>query len=163
MFFKTIQLGTGLITSKQFRDALDFNRCVLNSVASDLLDQAVFQVAKGPIRLPLAILSVSELGFGRNIRRDASYPAILDRGLVLGLDLCPPEVGPQLRLQYLDQPLDEHLTLAMKTINDHRGYPRVFSVYRDKVVGPTLGCFLGRESSYYGRGDLMVFALPIGS
>ena len=33
-----------------------------------------------------------------------------------GLDLCPPEVGPQLRLQYADQKVGEFLLIGMKPL-----------------------------------------------
>ncbi|MFA4954776.1 MAG: hypothetical protein WC641_05685, partial [Patescibacteria group bacterium] len=49
----------------------------------------------------------------------------------LGLELCPAEVGPHLRLDYKDQPLDEWLRIAMKQIIVPVGSPRAFYVARD--------------------------------
>ncbi len=48
----------------------------------------------------------------------------------LGLELCPPQVGPELRLSYKDQTYGEYLRIAMKQITDSYGYPDVFSLGR---------------------------------
>ena len=45
--------------------------------------------------------------------------------------LCPNEVGPQLRLQYADQPKGEWLRIAMEAITASDGYRRLFSVGHD--------------------------------
>jgi hypothetical protein len=39
----------------------------------------------------------------------------------LGLELCPAEVGPQLRLEYLNQPVGEFLHIAMRPVATYRG------------------------------------------
>lgn len=49
----------------------------------------------------------------------------------VGGELCPAWVGPELRKQYPDQPNGEVLIIAMETIADSGGYPRVFSVGHD--------------------------------
>jgi len=62
----------------------------------------------------LVVLSVAELGF----KEGATYSGICARALELGLELCPAEVGPALRLAYKDQPLGEWLIIAMEAITD---------------------------------------------
>ena len=46
----------------------------------------------------------------------------------LGLELCPAEVGPHLRLQYAG---DEWMLIAVKQISGHGGAPDVFRLARN--------------------------------
>jgi hypothetical protein len=70
-------------------------------------------------------LSVAELGLaGKN----ASLAEIYARALKLGFELCPAEVAPQLRLQYMNQPLGEFLHIAMAPIPTRSGRPVILVV-----------------------------------
>jgi len=53
------------------------------------------------------------------------------RALELGLELCPPEVGPHYRLQYKDQPFGEHFCIGMKPIISSHSSPNVFDLGHD--------------------------------
>jgi len=55
---------------------------------------------------------------------------IFERAKELGLELCPPEVGPALRETYREQPNGEYVYIGMEPITDPAGYPCVFDVYR---------------------------------
>jgi hypothetical protein len=66
----------------------------------------------------LVILSVLELGLGE---QGASLKDIYARAKSLGFALCPAEVAPQLRLQYLEQPSGEVLHIAMELIAKYDG------------------------------------------
>jgi hypothetical protein len=68
---------------------------------------------------------VSALGF-----RDhgASLKDIYERASRLGLALAPAELGPTLRLDYLDQPLGEFLHIAMKPVTRDGGDPVDFTI-----------------------------------
>jgi hypothetical protein len=46
----------------------------------------------------------------------ASLHDIYARAVALGFELCPAEVGPALRLNYLDQPIGEFLHIAMTPV-----------------------------------------------
>ena len=48
----------------------------------------------------------------------ARYDRICTCAIEIGLELCPVEVGPQLRLQYPIQPCSEQLTIATEAIRD---------------------------------------------
>lgn len=64
-------------------------------------------------RFNLVLTTVSDLGFGED---GASLKDIYERASRLGLALCPAELGPALRLAYLDQPLGEYLRIAMRPV-----------------------------------------------
>ena len=69
--------------------------------------------------------SVSALGFGE---AGASLKEIYARASRLGLALGPAEVGPALRLGYLDQPLGEFLRIAMNPVARYGGEPVDFTI-----------------------------------
>jgi hypothetical protein len=88
--------------------------CRLGDWASEIIGRPAFTLSKIKVDVDLAVLSVFELGLGEG--KDASLKDIYARAVFLGLALCPAEVGPQLRLQYLDQPFKEFLHIAMQPI-----------------------------------------------
>lgn len=126
--WKTIKVGTGLKTSGDFRGTLTKKGCKISDWASDLLDRPEFVVADTEAEVELCSATVAELGFTEATR----YDAICVRIVELGYDLCEPEDGPQLRLQYPDQPLGEWLRMAMKAICDANRDLSFFSVERDE-------------------------------
>lgn len=82
---------------------------------------------KSPEEAKLIRLRVEDLVFPSGATTDQ----IFTRAQELGLELCPPEVGPQFRLQYVNQPMNEYVYVGMKQISDSDGNPRVFYVARD--------------------------------
>ncbi len=77
-------------------------------------------------QLKLIKLSVAVLGFPNG----ATFAEIISKANELGLDLCPPEVGPAYRLQYNDQPVNEYVGIGMTPITGADGSPHVFYVGR---------------------------------
>jgi hypothetical protein len=71
-------------------------------------------------------LKVSDLGFTGYPKTDQIYAKAKE----LGLELCPAEAGPHLRLKYKDQPMNEWLYIGMKPITDSNGSPDVFELGR---------------------------------
>ena len=92
--------------------------CHLEELANEIIGRPAFGLSPTKTELDLVVLSVSELGFGE---RNVSISNINARAESLGFALCPPEAGPQLRLQYLDQPLGEVLHIAMQPIARYNG------------------------------------------
>ncbi|MBI4090684.1 MAG: hypothetical protein HY422_01545, partial [Candidatus Komeilibacteria bacterium] len=74
----------------------------------------------------------------------------------LGYELCPAEVGPQLRLQYQDQPLNEWLVIAMEAISVSDGNLLVFYV-KHLVVGQWLGTYSGSPGYLFNPDGRFVF------
>lgn len=79
-------------------------------------------------KLSLVRLTVDGL-FGDT--RTHAADEIYARAENLGLELCPPEVGPMKRLQDTKQHMYDWYRIAMRQIPDRLGGPRVFSVERD--------------------------------
>ena len=98
--WKTIKLGTGLKTADDFRKALKKADCNISDWANDIIGKSAFSVSPEEVDAELVVVSVAELGF----KNGATCADIYKRAEELGLALCPNEVGPQLRLQYKDQP-----------------------------------------------------------
>lgn len=132
--WKTIKLGTGLKTSHDFRRALGTAGCLLGANVGDVLSNPAFMVASKEIEVELVNISVAELGFAEIERKKNIYL----RAQELGLDLCPAEVGPQLRLQFIDEPIVEDDSpliamepIAMKPVPDLRRDLRIFQIDRN--------------------------------
>lgn len=64
-----------------------------------------------------------------NDHRHHATQEIWDKAVELGLELCPAETGPLLRLAYKDQPYGEYLRIAMEQISGSDGVPDVFLLY----------------------------------
>ncbi len=122
--WKTITLGTGFKTADDFRLAIKEAGYRIGDWANDILGKSAFSVATKETKLDLVNVSVAELGFAGSATRKEIY----DKAIELGLELCPNEVGPQLRLQYKDQPKGEWLVIAMEPITVSVGVLKVFYV-----------------------------------
>lgn len=123
--FRTIDLGTGLITLSDFERALAAKKCRCNDWAKDILCKYDFTVSPTPLTVDLVRLTNRELGFPK----EATFAQTCKAAQDLGLKLCPAEVGQQLRLQYLDQPRRNNwLYIAMKPITDSGGHLSLFEV-----------------------------------
>jgi hypothetical protein len=99
--------------------------------AESMMRNPDFTVAKNPEQIDLVRLKVRDLGFTKNPTTDEIYKKAEE----FGLELCPAETGPHLRLKYKEvfkreQPMNEYLYTAMKQVPDSSGDLRVFSVYR---------------------------------
>ncbi|HBE90592.1 MAG TPA: hypothetical protein DDW41_05270 [Candidatus Andersenbacteria bacterium] len=139
--WKTIRIGTGIKNGKGFCSELEKDDCRMGSQDRAMLGQKVFTVATEETKVDLVRLSVADLGF----KECARYDAICARAIEMGLELCPAEVGPQLRWQYPDQPLGEWLVIAMEAICDSDGNLRVFLVWHNDA-----GLWLHSEHGWLG-------------
>ena len=79
-------------------------------------------------KFSLVHLKVSDLFQDEN---NHTTEEIYQRAQKFGLELCPSETGPLLRLQYLNQPMNEWIYIGMKQIADRDGNPSVFRLGRD--------------------------------
>ena len=153
--WKTIRLGTGLRTAGDFRQTLMTVGIRIGEWANNILGQPAFKASETEEEVNLVVVSVSELGFksGGATRKD-----IYARAQALGLTLCPAEVGPQLRLQYQDQPKGEWLYIAMEPIAGSGGSLSVFSVGHSGS-GRWLDSGHGSPDYFWDGDDRFVFVL----
>lgn len=119
--WKTVRLGTYPATA-DLRTALTSAGCSISNWASDILDKTT--LATEETEVELVRILVAELGF----KWGATRAQIYDRAREFGFDLCPAEVGPQLRQQYPDQPMGEWIRVGMEPITVSDGVLSVFHV-----------------------------------
>jgi hypothetical protein len=98
----------------------------------------------------------------KDLEISAEFPTttqIYARAKELGLELCPAWVGPQLRVDYEDQPIDEWLFVAMEPIADSGGDPSVFRLGRDGGLLWLRGSWAEPDSRWYPDYQF-VFSFP---
>jgi hypothetical protein len=124
-----------LIKELEARTKLDDNnenKIYISDNAKFMYSSTAFEVLKRPEEITLIRLTVKDLGFTKNATTDQIY----QRAAELGLELCPPEVGPYLRLNFTkafkrEQSVGDYLRIAMKQILGFYGSLHVFHVGRD--------------------------------
>jgi hypothetical protein len=92
--------------------------------AQEMMESADFITLKSREVINLVYLNISDLG----LVEDPTTDQIYERAQELGLELCPPEVGPELRFKYTNQPLGEWKYIAMKQISGSHVQPGMFAL-----------------------------------
>jgi len=85
---------------------------IVSETADSMLKNSDFAVSKEKESITIIRLKVQDLGF----LRSAKTRELFQKAEEVGLEPCSSEMGPQLRKQYLDQPLINGLRIAMKPI-----------------------------------------------
>ncbi len=157
---KIIQLGTHQ-SVEELVSAITDAGCKVTDWAADLMSHPNFTIAPKVTNIEIVIVRGYELGFTGL----ASVKQIRERGLQhFGYQLCPAEVAPQLRLNYLHQPIDDHLNLVMEPIPtdlpDFSGHIGVLTV---NCLSMTLELILHATPAYddrtWGPATKWVFAI----
>jgi hypothetical protein len=117
--WKRVTLGT-LNSAHAVRDALEAAHVHIGDAANEVLGRPAFTFSQTKIESDLVVVAVTDLGFGE---AGASLGDVYTRAKQLGLALCPAEVAPYLRLQYLQQPVGEILQIAMNPVTTYGGAP----------------------------------------
>jgi hypothetical protein len=108
--WRTITLGSRKGVDG-YRHALEKASIKVGDDADQILGRPAFPYASAKIRQDLVLLSVAELGVKAQYAH-APLSEVYSRARRLGLDLCLAEVGPQLRLEYRNQPQGEILHIC---------------------------------------------------
>jgi hypothetical protein len=122
--WKTITIGT-LANFFALSNALDAVGCGIGNSANEILGRPTFTLSDMKANVELLAVSAAELGFQTDT---ALLADIYARAKHLGFGLAAAEVGPQLRLQYFDQPIGEFLIIGMEPIRTWRGAPVILNV-----------------------------------
>lgn len=93
------EVSVGGVSKAELRKLLDQAAVRLNAYAEQLFEDSRFETCRDPEMLRLEVLSPTALGFAEGARFDHLVQAAAARGL----GLCPLELGPHLRLQFLHQ------------------------------------------------------------
>jgi hypothetical protein len=139
-----------------YRDALDIANIKIGDSADEILGRPAFPYARTQTGVELAVLSAADLGVESD---QVSLGEVYQRARQAGLELCPAEVGPQLRLDYRNQPLGEALDVAMEPVATYGGEPTILSL-ANWGTGLLLIGRDGRSESTVFRKSRFVFALP---
>src|SRR3989338_6052644 len=108
---KTIKLGTGMKNADDFLMSLEESGAHVSDFATKIMQSPNFTVVEHEAEIDIVFITVAKLGITeKKVPREQVYAKAKE----LGLELCPNEVGPQLRLQYNDQPEHERLLIAME-------------------------------------------------
>ncbi|MEY9109600.1 hypothetical protein ABH999_005796 [Bradyrhizobium yuanmingense] len=122
--WKTITIGT-FADSLALRNELDSKGCNVGGQAAEILARPTFTVSSRKTNVELLDLSPAQLGFTSDT---VTLANIYARAQQFGLELAAAEVGPQLRLQYFDQPIGEFLIIGMDPIKTWSGEPIILNV-----------------------------------
>jgi len=138
---RTVIVG-GLTKSELLRE-LQRPSISLNESGERLFASDHFTTSEIRYSVTTVELTVRDLGFPRG----ATIAEITMRARALGLGLCPIELGPHLRLQYIDQPegywgqpLRRHqapcgsITIASEKLTEDDDFPKGFYLRRIKGV-----------------------------
>ncbi|PIP55550.1 MAG: hypothetical protein COX06_02625 [Candidatus Zambryskibacteria bacterium CG22_combo_CG10-13_8_21_14_all_42_17] len=119
-------LLTGGKSAEQLISEMEAAGINISDYAKSMLKNREFVPGKNPEEATLIRLTVADLGFKSSATTDQIY----ERAQTLGLELCPADTGPNYRLKYQNQPLNEWIYMGMKQITDSGGGPHVFMLGR---------------------------------
>jgi hypothetical protein len=105
--------------------------------------------------IELTLLSAAMLG----VESESTLSEVYKWARQAGLELCPAEIGPQLRLDYRNQPLGEALDIAMEPIATYSGDLTVLALVNFGSGLALIGGD-GRSDAVVPRTRRFVFALP---
>lgn len=160
---RTVEVGG--LTKLQLIEKLRQSSIRMNQYAEMLIADGRFTTSDTTYTLQTVELTVADLGYPDG----ATMVEIYKRANDLGLGLCPPELGPHLRLKYLDQPegfsgkpLTQHqapsgsITIASKILTDDENFPKGF--YLRRIYGVLwLRGYVADHLHVWGPDDHFIF------
>jgi hypothetical protein len=140
-----------------YRNALEEAKIKIGDAANEILGRPAFPYVTSKTEVQLALVSASELG----VDSESNLSDIYRLAKRFGLTLCPGEVGPQLRLDYRDQPVGEVLDIAMEPVATYYGDPTILSLM-NFGQGLALVGGDGRSDFIVTQTKRFIFAIPGG-
>ncbi|MEZ7171041.1 helicase [Sporosarcina sp. OR05] len=160
---RVIQVGG--LSKTQLLEKLQQHSIRINELGERLLADKSFTTSEHSYELRAVELTVSELGFANGATLQQIYAAAHK----LGLQLCPLELGPHLRIMYVDQPegfigKPSHtmrapygsITIASESIYEDEDFPKGF--YLRKIDGELwLRGYVADDEHVWEHDDRFVF------
>ncbi len=153
--FHHIELGTSIKDGPALEKALALQNMNLGYYAKHHFKNSDFTTLLDHRHITLVEVTAASLSF--LIRTE--YDTICRLAQEVGLDLCPIEVGPQLRLQYKDQPQGGWLAVAMRPIEDESGDTGIFTLYSNDD-GLSLGMITTDARTTWSPDTHFIFLRP---
>ncbi|WP_291758649.1 helicase [Lysinibacillus sp. UBA5990] len=161
---KSIEVGG--LTKWQLIKKLQEHSISMNPYGEKLLSNDKFITSETKYSLKTVELAVRNLGFPDG----ATMPQLIKQANKLGLELCPLEVGPYLRLEYLDQAEGDSgnslqqnqapsgsITIASEIVSDDDNFPKGF--YLRKIDGVLwLRGYLADDLHSWNPDDQFIFS-----
>jgi hypothetical protein len=132
-------VAIGGMTKSELLDRLRAGSIALNRYAEIIFNSDSFVTSNMEFQVSTVELDVQELGFPQG----ATLADVLAKAATIGLGYCPLELGPHLRLQYVDQPEGAigqaprpHRTppgaivIVSEPLKEEDGFPRGFYLRR---------------------------------
>jgi len=117
------EIEIGGKSNRQLEQEMKAKNIWISNYAQDILKK--MEILEQKEETKLIRLTVGDLGFPSGATIDQIYQKAQD----LGLELCPAEVGPSLRLR--EPMINEYCIIRMKQITDRGGSPNVFRLGRN--------------------------------
>jgi hypothetical protein len=155
----TIKPGMAL-SLREYEQALEHMGMMNTLTAERFLDILFHKRNRIDIEKEVELITVSagELGFKKAAKRTQIY----EEAISLGLELCPSDVGPLLRLHYTEQPMGERLLVGMDPIISciEIGLELIFCVCCNNKEELFLDIARNGPSTVWDPSDLWVFIRP---
>ncbi len=116
-------LRIGDKTSDELQELMRKNRIAITEESDYIMDSSEFEVSQAE-QVDVIKLHVGDLGLSARPTTNEIYIRIAE----LGLELCPPAVGPHYRLAHLNQPMRELVFVGMRQITVQDGSLNIFCV-----------------------------------
>lgn len=144
-------------TRAELRDEFRRHAISMNTYGEALFAAASFAETGSSRPVETVEVTVRDLGFP-----DGTMVAqIFARAQQLGLELCPLEMAPYLRLQYLDQPEGHWITIASPRPPADSNLPSGFYVRR-LPDGLWLRGYVATDDHVWGPDEHFIFCSPPG-
>lgn len=140
VIIRTVEIAG--LTKTELLQKLQENTILINKLGEKLFAANTFQVTDKKYTVHTVELKVRDLGFPEG----ATLPELYKKAAQFGLQVCPLELGPYLRLEYLDQPEGHEgrpiwrnrspygaVTIASEKVSEDIDFPRGF--YLRKIEG----------------------------
>lgn len=126
------EVWIGGLTKDELLQNLNIKNIGINEFGLQILNHKNFTTSPIKTKITTIIISVGDLGF----QKGAPTKDIYQKAEELGFKLCPAELGPHMRLQYIDsnQPIDPPKgsweNIGMKKLSDEPNFPNGFYLRR---------------------------------